>query len=321
METVVICIHGLRNKPPKYILANWWKKSLIEGFRVIDLPVPQFHLEMAYWAHYIYERPQNPDATTPGHPQYLPDPYVPGTCFGPRDPQAFKKQLTESIHQQLFKLVAGKSGFMNINAVSDIILHRMFQELDTYYHHRLRDAYRRLRPAKELFRNELANLIIKNRKKSICILAHSMGTIIAYDVLLHMVRDIPVHTLITFGSPLGFPVIIRKIRHELGRDENDERPLPTPECLQQHWLNFSDLEDQTCLNYNLRNNYTENSNRVRPFDEIVYNNYECYGVKNPHKAYGYLRTAEVTRAVYNFLTLENAGVWQRIKWVFSKPVI
>ncbi|MDD5675525.1 MAG: hypothetical protein PHC61_15250 [Chitinivibrionales bacterium] len=60
---------------------------------------------------------------------------------------------------------------------------------------------------------------------------------------------------------------------------------------------------------------------MRPFDQIVYNNYECNGIKNPHKAYGYLRTAEVTQAIYNFLILENASLWQRIKWVFKRPQI
>ena len=75
----------------------------------------------------------------------------------------------------------------------------------------------------------------------------------------------------------------------------------------------------TCLNYNLRNHYTKNSHGVRPFDQIVYNNYEWNKYSNPHKSYGYLATAELSEVLYHFLALENAGVLQRIKWVFSKP--
>lgn len=71
--------------------------------------------------------------------------------------------------------------------------------------------------------------------------------------------------------------------------------LPTPEAVTHHWYNLSDLEDVTCLNFNLRNNYKENSHKVRPFDQVVYNKYECKGHGNSHKSFGYLRTASLTR--------------------------
>ena len=44
MKTVLIGIHGLRNKPPKDTLADWWKTSIIEGFTIVGLPVPRFPL-------------------------------------------------------------------------------------------------------------------------------------------------------------------------------------------------------------------------------------------------------------------------------------
>ncbi len=320
MRAVIIGIHGLRNKPPKYVLASWWKKAIIEGFNIIRLPVPRFRFEMAYWAYYMHPRALDPLVKDGKNPRYLYEPYISGTSFGPRDPQAFGEKLRKSIHQQIFELIAGKSGFMNIDTVSDIILHRMFVELDTYYHHKLPDGYGRKRPARELIRGELARLLVKHRKDNILILAHSMGAIVAYDVLLHVVPDIPVHTLITFGAPLGFPVIIKKIKQELnlGADGVDAA-LPTPPGIVRRWLNFSDPDDVTCLNYNLRNHYRENTNGVRPFDQIIYSNYEWNGVKNPHKSYGYLRAAEITQALNNFLVLENAGVLERIKWVFRRP--
>jgi hypothetical protein len=319
MRTILIGIHGLRNKPPKYLLTKWWKRSIIEGFRIIHLPVPRVRLEIAYWAHFMHEKSQNPSLKDPGHPQFLPEPYVPCTAFGPKDPRNLRSDLKHAIHQQILQLIAGKSGFMNINAVSDAILHRMFVELETYYHHKLRDEDGRMRPAKELIREVLARLLRKHRDKTIMLLAHSMGSIIAYDVLLHEVPDIPIHTFLTFGSPLGFPVIMKQIKQELGRDQSDPRPLPTPENIRCRWLNFSDFDDVTCLNYNLRAHYAENSRGCRPFDQITYNTYEWNGVANPHKCYGYLRTAEITDAINRFLTLETAGVWERIKWVFKRP--
>lgn len=321
MSAVLIGIHGLRNKPPKYILAGWWKKSIIEGFRVVNMPLPRFSLEIAYWAQYMHTRPQDAAVTDRRDPRYLWEPYIPGTLFGPREPCKFKEKIKSDLHQELFKLIAGESGFMNIDAISDAVLHRMFIELDTYYHGTLRDENGASRPARDLMRGELVRLLVKHRKKNICLIAHSMGTIIAYDVLLHGRPTVPVHTLITCGSPLGFPVIRKKIQRELGLDMKDEVKLPTPEAIRNRWLNFSDLDDVTCLNYNLRNHYHANESGIRPFDRIVYNNYEYWGVKNPHKIYGYLRTLDVTMALNTFLVLENAPLRQRIKWLFKRPAV
>ncbi|MBN1309575.1 MAG: hypothetical protein JXA18_16765 [Chitinispirillaceae bacterium] len=321
MKTILIGIHGLRNKPSKYILTDWWKKSIIEGFRVVNLPVPRFSIEIAYWAQYMHTRPQDAAIADQRDPRYLWEPYLSGSFFGPREPHTFKEKIKSDIHQELLKLIAGETGFMNIDAISNAILHRMFIELDVYYHGTLRDENGVPHPARDLIRGELIRLLVKHRNKNICLLAHSMGTIIAYDVLLHGEPAVPVHTLITFGCPLGFPVIRKQIQRELGLGTKEEVKLPTPETIRKRWMNFSDLEDVTCLNYNLRTHYHPNEAGVRPYDRIVYNNYECGGVKNPHKAYGYLRTLDVTQALNTFLVLENAGLRQRIMWLFRQPMV
>jgi hypothetical protein len=252
-------------------------------------------------------------------PRYLWEPYSPGGTFGPRDPQSLRKQISKGINQQILRLIAGKTGFMNISTISDIILHRMFDELEIYYYKKLRNEEGKMLPARELIRNELAQLIRRHRGKNICLLAHSMGCIIAYDVLTHTVPDIPVHTFMTFGAPLGFPVIIKNFKKEMGMNPDSDQSLPTPPSISHRWLNFADPDDVTCMNYNLRNSYCENDKKVRPFDLVVYNNYEYKGSINPHKIYGYLRTAEFTQALNNFLIIENAGVLNRIKWLFSRP--
>jgi len=276
---------------------------------------------MAYWASYMHPRSQDPAIQDQQDERYLWEPYAPGTSVGPREPQSLREKIAAGIHQQLYRLAAGKSGFMNISGISDIILHRMFVELDIYYHHDLKDAEGRMRPARQLIRGELARLLEKHRGRQILLLAHSMGAIIAYDVLAHTVPDIPIHTFLTFGAPLGFPVIMKKIRQEMGLSMDTDVPLPAPASITHKWLNFFDPDDVTCLNYNLRNVYRENIHKVRPFDEIACNNFECNGVKNPHKCYGYLRTAEVSRALYDFLVLENASLLRRIGWVFKRPVV
>lgn len=319
MKTVLIGIHGLRNKPSRAILANWWEQAIVEGFNIIRLPVPRFSFAMAYWSHYMHPQPQNISVRDEEDPRYLWEPYVTGTYFGPRAPRSFRKSLESDIHRQLLQLIAGDSGFMNIEGISNRILHRMFIELDTYYYGTLPDASGNMRPARELIRNELQRLLLRYRGRNICLLAHSMGSIIAYDVLLHCQPAIPVHTLITFGAPLGFPVIRKHIQREMGLGDNENVTLPTPDTISRRWLNFSDIDDVTCLDYNLRNHYRKNSSGVRPYDRIVYNNYIYNGASNPHKAYGYLRTLDITQALNTFLVLENAGFAERLGWLFKPP--
>ena len=42
------------------------------------------------------------------------------------------------------------------------------------------------------------------------LIAHSMGSIIGFDVLTFLATDIKINTFITIGSPLGLPVIIKQ---------------------------------------------------------------------------------------------------------------
>lgn len=321
MKTVLIGIHGLQNKPARDQLATWWMQAIAEGFEIVNLPTPTFTFDMAYWAHHLHSQPQNPHITDSSDPQYLREPYTPGNFFGPRDHRRFSKQLKADIHQQLVQLIAGESGFMNIGVLSNAILHRMFVELDIYFHGTLIDQYGKERPAREIIRKELSQLLEKHRHKKICLIAHSMGSIIAYDVLTHCMPRVSVDTLITCGSPLGFAVIRKKIMKELGILEHEEVTLPTPDTITHRWLNFSDKDDVTCLNYNLRNHYHANASGVRPFDRIVYNNYEHDGVKNPHKIFGYLRTLDITQALNTFLVLESASFLQRLGWLFKLPQV
>ena len=104
MKTILIGIHGLRNKPPKYLLTSWWRKSIDEGFRIVNIPLPYYSLEIAYWAQYMHIRPQDSAITDQSDPRYLWEPYITGTRFGPRDPHKFSEKLKQDIHQQMLQL-------------------------------------------------------------------------------------------------------------------------------------------------------------------------------------------------------------------------
>ena len=60
MSKIIIGIHGLGNKPPKTILTDWWKKSLIEGLKKFNY-TSDFKFELVYWADILHPIPLDPD--------------------------------------------------------------------------------------------------------------------------------------------------------------------------------------------------------------------------------------------------------------------
>ena len=90
------------------------------------------------------------------------------------------------------------------------------------------------------------------RGGKVVIVSHSMGTMIAYDVLRN-VEDCPqVDTLITLGSPLG----ISEVQDELkGLDAVN---IDFPATKLNHWINIYDQLDPVCgLDPRLNNDYLQ----------------------------------------------------------------
>jgi hypothetical protein len=56
-----------------------------------------------------------------------------------------------------------------------------------------------------------------------------MGSIIAYDVLTHMLPKSRIHTFVTIGSPLGMPIVISKIVTEQKKQLIKIEKVRTPE--------------------------------------------------------------------------------------------
>jgi pimeloyl-ACP methyl ester carboxylesterase len=149
----------------------------------------------------------------------------------------------------------------------------------------------------------LAEVLRKYSGRDILLIAHSMGSIISFDVLSQTTPDVNINTLVTIGSPLGMPLIIKKILVEQGRDFKKDRQPVVPDNIVKSWYNFSDTDDPVAINYNLADDYRANSRGIAPKDCIIYNNYVNNGDRSPHKLYGYLRAPEVSHVIYDFCTL------------------
>jgi len=304
LSKIIIGIHGLGNKPPKKILKKWWMKSIKEGLRAIGHPRLFFRFELVYWASFLHPEPLNPKEKFKKSPSYLKEPYVPCMDFYRKEPSRLRQKILYYLEKQIDRIFLKDDLSIHFSSVSDLIIRRFFKDLDSYFAQTCINIDKNESLVKDVIRKQLAGIIKKHKHKNILLIGHSMGSIIAYDVLNQLVPDIKIDTFVTIGSPLGLPIIMSKIASEQKQTLIKKAKLRTPENIVRNWYNFSDLEDKVALNYNLGDDYEENSNRIRTVDKIVFNNYEYNGRRNPHKVYGYLRTPEFSAAIYDFLTFD-----------------
>lgn len=314
MSKIIIGIHGLKNKPSKRLLKKWWKKALKEGLRAIGHPRLLLRFELVYWADYFYTQPLSRKIKDQDHPLFIDDPYFPSKGSLPEKKNKLRQKLLDYLERQMDGIFFNSDLSINFSSITDLIIRRFFKDLDTYYSKNCLDKQKQERPAKKVIRDELADALRKHKNKEIMLISHSMGSIIAYDVLTEIEPDIKIHTFVTMGSPLGMPFIMSKNYSEQKKLlKRDIERSTTPESVQKKWYNFSDLDDKVALNYNLGDDYDENSLGVKAIDETIYNDYVINGERKPHKSYGYLRAPEFSQVLWEFLT-EGQALWFA-KWV------
>ena len=301
MSKIIVGIHGLGNKPPKEILEEWWEKAIREGLQAIDHANTKFKFELVYWADAFYSQPLNAEETDKKNPLYLEQPYLPADHIEKKEPSKLRRKVLDFLEKQLDSILLRDDLSLNFSSVTDMIVRHFFKDLNTYFCTDCRTEQTGTRLAKDVIRERLAQTLAKHRKKDIMLIAHSMGSIIAYDVLVQNRENFKIDTFITIGSPLGLPVIMSKLAAEQKRQGKRVHQLATPENVVRSWLNFTDLHDKIAFNYNLADDFGQNSRQAQVVDYEVYNNYVCHGTENPHKAFGYLRTPEVAGAICAFL--------------------
>jgi hypothetical protein len=296
MSKIIIGIHGLGNKPQEDLLKEWWISAIEEGFKLAGIKTQKFKLELVYWADLIYDQPESLDIIDKKDPYYLDEAYTLSPHpKAPEKDQSFRKKMLQFIENQLEKVFLNDDFSLNYKGVNDIIMHRYFKELEMYYS----DTGEQI-TLKRNARQRLLKILEKYKFDDILLVGHSMGSIIAYDVLQFELKRQSVHTFITIGSPLGLPFIRTKIADEM-KESYENLSLRTPYSISKAWLNFADLEDKVALNFDLSNDFAPNSKGISPIDFEIINDYENRGIKNPHKSFGYLRNPEFIQQLHLFL--------------------
>ncbi|MFZ3492912.1 hypothetical protein ACODT5_06695 [Streptomyces sp. 5.8] len=264
-DATVVYVHGNGNKVRKELLKAQWDRALFAA----DMGAAS---RMAYWAPVRYGTPlpdDEPDPLSGGPPppiRGLPDPGVPRPpeefieqtlrearlpAPGGRSARAGEEQLANWLAKMTYSAeTLGRAEdaapapvssdltealplplFMRA-PVFELLVKRTFEDVYAYFFGGVGEAMR------EVVRAELTDL----RDGPLVVLGHSLGSVIAYEVLREVRRDVTL--FLSVGSPLGITEV------------QDLLALPTavPAGVAA-WSNVSDLRDLVALDHWLRPEY------------------------------------------------------------------
>jgi hypothetical protein len=280
-QSVIIGIHGLNNKPAQDVLRAFWEDSLAEGLLRNHSLDARSTIQLIYWADIQYQKPLSEEEDK--------EPYVKALGEGTLplyDPRRIDK----------IRAFLGKWGGRKIDKAKDLIdLDEPVERLLGIKLMDLRDYYGDEEKRKKM-RARLSDLLRQHQNDKIFLASHSMGSIIAYDVLRQIEETEPtkVEHFVTVGSPLGLPFVTLKIRQEFGATRSPENV--------RRWTNIADPRDRVAIDCSLSDEYTANASGIQVQDILVQNGYiSPSGDKNHHKIYGYLRAPEFSDVVKEFL--------------------
>ncbi|UKA26090.1 hypothetical protein IHC93_04340 [Photobacterium damselae subsp. damselae] len=286
MNKHYITIHGRSNKPPAHILEDSWLRAINDGRKHVNQPlINKSQFSMAYYADVFYQQPLyfDPEPYLPSLPflPYLPD--IP-TNHSPIPLAVDEEHLSEMMEQNKWRLdnnffepLLSEFGvYRALNYLSKPLLRYWLTDVYRYFH----DPAFALEIEKPLIR-----LLQQYRHHSITLISHSLGTVIAYNVLqklaaLRTTQDITIDKWITLGSPLGLASVKAQLKRNL------QGSLAVPDNVSA-WHNYSDKRDIVCIDGDLADDFAKNNAGVSVQDFQVVNAYPG----NPHKSYGYLRVA------------------------------
>ena len=301
MAKVIIAIHGLRNKPPKELLQKWGKLAIEEGLGNIGSKIKLPEFELVYWADILYDKPLSPDEKDPESPYFLDEHYRPETEKTIVEPHGFRLRIITILKKIIYKIFLKDNYKLRYPFLAKSFIHNNFRDLEVYFTENCDKTESVDCVSKKQINKRLIDVLKKHHNDQVFLVAHSMGSIIAFDVLSFIAKETKIHTFVTIGSPLGAPFVTSRIAKMSKTENQGYIKLQTPEAVYKNWLNFSDIMDNVAFDHILSDDFAENSKGVKVVDQFVTNTYKMDGISNPHKSFGYLRTPEFIQSLINFL--------------------
>ena len=309
MAKVIVGIHGLANKPPRRMLQQWWKASILEGLRKnLRIRRPKLHVHLVYWADLLHKRARHQDTDFVYDGLFNTQPYLPAAQGALRryDDRWYDRPIADAREALQSGLERLKTE-LGLDRAVDELLATKLRDLAYYWDpkQKLRDRRGRRGTARNVLDAECRSALLSHAGDEILLIAHSRGSIISYNVL----RDIghsasggkpplPVSHFVTIGSPLGLQMVRDSTRRSCW-----DKKVRTPTVVAERWVNLADRRDPVAFDTHLRDDYGPNDLGVQVVDDLVLNDYVSpTGAPNHHKSYGYLRTPEMSDLIASFLS-------------------
>ena len=138
------------------------------------------------------------------------------------------------------------------------------------------------------------------------VIAHSQGTMIAYDVLSEM-PNLDIELFVTIGSPLGIQEVQDQLQKFTGK-----KKLEVPKCVKR-WINVYDDRDPVAADEELANDYVPKNF----ITDLEVSNLDSPA--HPHSGTGYLGTDEVRTPVHEAVQVD---LFQRVApFVIARNVV
>lgn len=274
---VIVYVPGLKPKPPADLHRRELVRCLVEGLRRIDAEIANdvgeaFHLVSWTYDFYGEHRDINLDIADI-------ETVLTKTGASERDIEvvtSFKRRFA----RWLFRVA---------DYLPFLIPHFATEEIEIH----LRDFHRYLRNNQgisEAARQKVKTTLLEaaNAGCPILVFGHSMGSVIAYESLWQLSREMKSEVtvdLLTTGSPLGQTIVQR---HLMGSHSPGEDRYPANI---RQWTNIAAIGELTAIDRVLKNDFAEmiELGLINDIDDLdSFNYYHMHGTLNVHAEYGYL---------------------------------
>lgn len=276
----IIFVHGMGEKPePEAERRRMWEP--LE--RSLWTPIPYEAFGVAYWADLRHPDPDAPARRLdPALVRALPVRQRAGLGWASGGLGAYLS------HPDLLILNAVERGRRAVQGV----LQRVSSQAETHLRAALGLFMRDLEPylggeTRDAILERVTGCLEAERGRPLCVISHSMGTIVALDAILHW--DGEVDTFVTLGAPLG----LEYLKVSLGR--------PAYPANVRRWFNLYDRLDNVAFHdRTLSDDYPTAAGGRLIIDRRVRDNYAPDGDRDPHHWYGYLTSPELVDIVCHF---------------------
>lgn len=143
--------------------------------------------------------------------------------------------------------------------------------------------------------------ILDSSREPVIIVAHSLGSVIAFKVLTQYAGRVEVPLLLTLGSPLGINALERELMKQLGTTKMSKPPGVVK------WLNIASILDPVAADATLADEYLGRCIK----DKLILNK-DTLSLRTAHSVVGYLESKEARGAVLSAILLNSTSLGKYI---------